>query len=822
MDATPPPTRQLQDMQVDSEFPPLSPSPTAILKKRPTSAIRTSTSKSSKPPPKSPPPIHPSLDSYKFKAVVEISANIPKTDKVYPVLREQILSSLAFIQKFSDPSAAFLPKPNSTHSIPIYDEPSFPMDQFTTGMHFFVYQNEYSLFAIRTENRWVRLSANMGFNIDPSTFLHHMKIDLMGLGAAIEIKQEQSLNTCTNIVFLGAPQFINKAYAKEVMDRHLIPLEKELMAEDSFTYPESIHGGPWPSYSLVLEQPGGLFEPIAKGMKRTPPPRERRALQLLCAVEDYDRLAALIKAGKKRGIWTSEFGHGQCYPVEVPVSDSSKIVKDNYKVMVETHASAQLGMAFETFSGVKDDRVEMNIERLPDLKGPRLPAKISLRHVLSRMQFKGYPVWVCLVRTDKKQGYDIFFDGQCPITTSYVNEFLKCPAAQVMFWLLKRGFVKEQVEAFITATFNLEQLTLCSKARYNSEVKLAQVRTTVEDMDIFTASQRKGSKIHTDLGLTPERILTRQAQLKATVCNLGKFDFSRPQDLRTVRGNASTGAWTEASLGKSIYKVGNDPTDATVGDAEEEESEGEEVQYVPPLEEGHEKQVHFSMDLPGGGISDQLVLPEEREMVTLMLPGLQADGDTEMQGMETAEETPSGIFARSLWLLAPENYRVLFAVLDQLDLEIRKCRNLPLPVVDIPIEVQLLVTDDLRQKLVTGAGGEDFLDFVENMRTMLDELRSADVTAREELLDLYRKRPRDDSDDNGIEEGYRVEDEVDIRNNDGLSADGLPSSSVASSVQMAAAGGTVDPQGSLLSAPLSTQRSVEGDVTTSPSGGGSG
>jgi hypothetical protein len=158
--------------------------------------------------------------------------------------------------------------------------------------------------------------------------------------------------------------------------------------------------------------------------------------------------------------------------------------------------------------------------------------------------------------------------------------------------------------------------------------------------------------------------------------------------------------------------------------------------------------------------------------------------------------------------------------LDQLDLEIRKCRNLPLPVVDIPIEVQSLVTDDLRQQLVTGAGGEDFLDFVENMRKMLDELKSADVTAREELQDLFRKRLRDDSIDNGIEEGYRVEDEVDIRNNDGLSADGLPSSSVASSLQMAAAGGTVDPQGSLLSAHLSTHHSVEGDVATSPSGGG--
>lgn len=530
-------------MQIDTDSI-TDPSSSTTSKEPPASALRSSnkrssnnksTSKKSNDPPA---PIHPTLDSYKYKIVVEISANIPKTDKVYPILREKILAGLTFIHNMADPSAAFLPKPGSDRIIPIYDDASFPLDQFTTGMNFFVYPNDYSLFPIKNDNRWIRLSVNMGFNKDPKTFLHVMKIDLMALGATFEVKLEQSLNTCSNIVFLGAPQFINKSYAKEVMDMYLIPLEREMMELDPTTYPESIHNLPWPSYSMVIEQPGGLFEAVPRGMKRTPPPRERRTLQMVCAEEDYDRLAALVKAAKRKGIWTAEFGNGQCFPVEVPEADSAKLAKDNYKIMVETHSSSQLGAGHATFSGIKDDRVEMMIERGPDLKGSRPPVQITLRNVLRRMQFKGYPLWVCLIRTDKKQGFDIVYDGQCPITTSYVSEFLKCPAAQVMFWLLKRGFDKEQVEAFLTATFNLEQLTLCTQARYNASIKLAQVSTSEDDMDIFTASQRKGSKINPDLGLTPERISIRQAQLKATVCNLGKFDFSKPQDLRTVGGNA--------------------------------------------------------------------------------------------------------------------------------------------------------------------------------------------------------------------------------------------------------------------------------------------
>jgi len=123
--------------------------------------------------------------------------------------------------------------------------------------------------------------------------------------------------------------------------------------------------------------------------------------------------------------------------VEVVDSESSVLQKENYKNMVETHASAQMGLGHSTFSGIKDDRVESVILRKPDLSGPHDPMTISLRHVLRRMTFKCSPLWVCLVRIDKKQGFDIFFDGLCPITASYVQEFLKCPAAQIMWWLLK-------------------------------------------------------------------------------------------------------------------------------------------------------------------------------------------------------------------------------------------------------------------------------------------------------------------------------------------------------------------------------------------------
>ena len=412
-----------------------------------------------------------------------------------------------------------------------------------------------------------------------------------------------------------------------------------------------------------------------------------------------------------------------------------------------------------------------------------------------------------------------------------------------MFWLLKRGFVKEQVEAFITATFNLEQCTLCTQAKYNADIKLAQVSTMEEDMDIFTASRRKGSKINTDLGLTPERISIRQAQLKATVCNLGKFDFTKPQDLRTVAGNASVGEWSkEATLGKSIYKLGHSSDDSNdalstshMGSDDDEEdtdeieiidnnetgNSGEDVESTVGMSGGNNRAVQFSMDLPGGQTSDTLVLPEVCEVAPLLLPSLQRNpimSDTlDMQGVETEEmHTPSGIFAQALWDLAPENYRVLFGILDQLELEIRQSRDMVLPQIDIPAATQALIQDDLREKLVAGAGELELLEFVDTIRTMLEELRAADAEAKMELDDLFRKWVREEAANVLEDEAYVSEEEVDRRNNDGISATGLPNSLAASSLQLAAAGGTVNPQGRLLSVALPDGSN---EVETAPAGG---
>lgn len=60
---------------------------------------------------------------------------------------------------------------------------------------------------------------------------------------------------------------------------------------------------------------------------------------------------------------------------------------------------------------------------------------ISLWYILWKIRFMDQPIQICLVRMDKRQGFDIYLNELCQITTQYAQKFLKCPAAQIMFWL---------------------------------------------------------------------------------------------------------------------------------------------------------------------------------------------------------------------------------------------------------------------------------------------------------------------------------------------------------------------------------------------------
>ncbi len=197
--------------------------------------------------------------------------------------------------------------------------------------------------------------------------------------------------------------------------------------------------------------------------------------------------------------------------------------------------------------------------------------------------------------------------------------------------------MKADVETFLKKIFNNAQLLLVSQVRYNAEIKLAQLKTRAgnSDMDIVSASRQKDTFINPDLGLSSERLALRKAKLEATVCSLGKFDFTRPQDLWSLSGDGSIADFSvDASLANTIYRI-EDPEMDEISDDDNEDKEDSEYQAAS----SKSRVVDFVMELPNGETSERLILSPHQQGVSSLRKSKKPTLDNTLTDVEM-EESP--------------------------------------------------------------------------------------------------------------------------------------------------------------------------------------
>lgn len=103
------------------------------------------------------------------KTIFEISVRIsPNTNQVQTELSVKLLKTLAFIQQWIDPSAAFLPKSESIQAPPITDKTSYPLVIYILASAFFSFNTGNWYTRSQDRGKQVRLSATIGLNKDPS------------------------------------------------------------------------------------------------------------------------------------------------------------------------------------------------------------------------------------------------------------------------------------------------------------------------------------------------------------------------------------------------------------------------------------------------------------------------------------------------------------------------------------------------------------------------------------------------------------------------------------------------------------------------------
>ena len=658
--------------------------------------------------------------------IMECWIRVPKAAGLpFTTFRDRLFSALDFLHIHGeDPTIAFLPKDtdDSRNKPPMLLSADFPLVQCNAKRHYLSMDNAFAFSTVNNaKGRRISFSVRMGFNVDPDLFLADMASDLDERHASFKRKTQQSMDVGNAVVLWGAPQFMCPRDGKAIIDSYLIPLEKEMMKEDPSSFPAAIHGAPWPDYELVLEQPAD-FDRTPPGEQYVPKPLRRRAVHIKCAKTDIPRFTILVAVAKGRRIWLDEFA--KCFPSEVISKRVYEEDEANYDEVVNAHMAAQFSYAKSYVPGLLQARVDFKVQCLPDAQGNIATHTISIRSILQDVEFAGKKVFQCVLRSDGNRRYQVYYKAKCPLTLAFVRQYMQCPAAQIYYYLLKRGVKRTEADRVVRKSFSHIQVAQVHPAKYNKATKLAYVTVAEEDMDIVTAAQQADSFIDIYAHLTPAEADAKKAQQAALLqaasdTDPAAYDFDNGQDVTSIHaGVHHPQLGSGASIGASKYSVVTDANGLQL----DNELEGDVPQVTG---------VTFAMEREDGTIDDVLRLPDTNH------PGnnddveddvtSKADSDIHMQDAsldkddkdedDNEDDEIEHTLVYMLCVAAPDDIVTIDTMLDQFEAEQFDTTD----TAETAPGMRARVTDAMRSALITEAqeAKMSILEYIHDLRCSL-------------------------------------------------------------------------------------------------------
>jgi hypothetical protein len=158
-------------------------------------------------------------------------------------------------------------------------------------------------------------------------------------------------------------------------------------------------------------------------------------------------------------------------------------------------------MGAATIEGMLDVDTVFELCLLPDTKrNPRQPTKTTIKEILSMMtlpnhnpkpgQPLSHKVWICL-STGTNGMTTGYFSSVVPEIRDHVAAFTMCPAAQVYWWLRRRGCLTEDINQLIRHCFTISQQQKVTKSKYMKDLGHAVVDNQEAD-DIINAAATQG------------------------------------------------------------------------------------------------------------------------------------------------------------------------------------------------------------------------------------------------------------------------------------------------------------------------------------------
>ena len=270
--------------------------------------------------------------------------------------------------------------------------------------------------------------------------------------------------------------------------------------------------------------------------------------------------------------------------------------------MVQSHGAMQLSMGVATIPGIVTATRKFTLWLTPDKNGqPREPNKKSLMDILRLMEIADKKVWLCVTR-ESNGIHTGYFSSMVEEIKSHVAAFVRCLAAQVYYWLKRKGCIGEDVNRLIQKCFTVEQQQKVTTSKYIKDRGVAVMKDVDED-DIINAANKTGL-FDMSLGLSDKEQQERMAKTghnesaisfgKAMVGSMEAFNFSAGASITMVhaeREGKGTSVASAKTMAKSVFSIamnitsGSDASDKVGNEEMDRSTSGVEIDGMEVVEE---------------------------------------------------------------------------------------------------------------------------------------------------------------------------------------------------------------------------------------------
>jgi hypothetical protein len=187
------------------------------------------------------------------------------------------------------------------------------------------------------------------------------------------------------------------------------------------------------------------------------------------------------------------------------------------------------------------------------------------------MEIEGKKVWLCINHKSSNGIHMGYFSSMVDEIKMYVAAFIKSPAAQVYYWLKRKGCHGKDVNCFIPKCFMVVQQQKVTKYKYIKEKGLAVMKDSNEN-DVINAAIKSGL-IDMSLGLSEKEQCKRisKTNYKESAITFGEakaesmeaYNFSSDPSIITLHAEKEGGGASVVSdktMAKSVFSIATNIT----------------------------------------------------------------------------------------------------------------------------------------------------------------------------------------------------------------------------------------------------------------------